>query len=104
MAVAAAAVYLLYSTGNRRMTEELQLHSLRARKARLAGLFTKNFVRIYGLLTFLLIAAGAYCLTLGDLPRAGYWALAAACALAVVLLWPLLPLLCIFFIVRGIVG
>lgn len=69
------------------MTEELQLHSLRARKARLAGLFTKNFVRIYGLLTFLLIAAGAYCLTLGDLPRAGYWALAAACALAVVLLW-----------------
>ena len=70
------------------MTEELDLGSLRARKARLAHFFGPASVKLYTLLAILLLLAGAYCLSpIGDLPRAGYFALAAGVGVVMALLW-----------------
>ena len=69
------------------MTTELDLRSSRARKARLAKQFGPTAAKIYGLLAVLLILGGAYCLTVGHAERPGYFVLAIAAALTVVLLW-----------------
>lgn len=70
------------------MTEELDLGSIRARKARLARLFGPAGASLCTLLTILLFLAGVYCLSpFGELPRPGYFALAAATGMTIVLLW-----------------
>lgn len=69
------------------MTNEVNFKSIRARKARLALHFNAGTVFLGKVFVVLLLAAGAYCLTIGEIPRAGYIALAAATGLAILLLW-----------------
>lgn len=63
------------------------LKSVRARKAKLAHWFRHGVASMLGLLGGLLLAGGVYCLTLGDQPRLGYFALAFAATLIVAVLW-----------------
>lgn len=63
------------------------LKSIRARKAKLAHWFRHGVAAALGLLGGLLLAGGVYCLTIGDQPRLGYFALAFAAALIVAVLW-----------------
>jgi ATP-dependent Clp protease ATP-binding subunit ClpA len=63
------------------------LKSLRARKARLAGVFRRYLANILWFLSAVLVGAGVYCSTLGDLPQVGYFALSLAAAMVVMLLW-----------------
>lgn len=63
------------------------LKSIRARKAKLAHWFRHGVASMLGLLGGLLLAGGVYCLTLGDQPRLGYFALAFAATLIVAVLW-----------------
>jgi ATP-dependent Clp protease ATP-binding subunit ClpC len=63
------------------------LKSIRARKAKLEHWFRHGVASMLGLLGGLLLAGGAYCITLGDQPRLGYFALAFAAALIVTVLW-----------------
>jgi ATP-dependent Clp protease ATP-binding subunit ClpA len=69
------------------MTNELNLKSLRTRKARLAHRFSPALTFGGKLALLLLLVAGAYCLTIGELSQAGYFALAVATGLAILLLW-----------------
>lgn len=69
------------------MNQEPNLKSLRARKAKLVHVFRHGLALALGLLGGLLAAASAYCLTLGEQPRLGYFALAFGTACMVALLW-----------------
>jgi ATP-dependent Clp protease ATP-binding subunit ClpA len=69
------------------MSNELNLKSLRTRKARLARMFSAGTVALGNLTVLVLLTAGAYGVSIGDMPRLGYFALAAATGLSVLLLW-----------------
>ncbi|MEK7153398.1 MAG: hypothetical protein AAB834_05600, partial [Patescibacteria group bacterium] len=69
------------------MKEEINLKSLRARKARLSRSIGKGGQSILYISLAALLAVGIYCLTLEDLVRIGYFALAGATLSAVLVLW-----------------
>lgn len=69
------------------MREEVLLATIRTRKARLSRYFNPAMQRLCGAFAFALFAAGAYCLTLGEMPQPGYAALSVGCALATLSLW-----------------
>lgn len=69
------------------MTETVNLKSIRSRKARVSLHIGDIGNGLLGVSAVLLILAGLYCLTLGDLPRIGYVALSLAGACAMVALW-----------------
>lgn len=69
------------------MTSQPNFKSLRARKARLAHHFGPAMTLLAKMVLVTLVAAGIYCLSIGELPRPGYFLLAASVSLAMFLLW-----------------
>lgn len=69
------------------MRQEVNLKSMRARKARLSGGLGHGLQKSLGFSTFILVLAGLYCLSLGDLEQLGYLLLAVSDALLMLLLW-----------------
>lgn len=69
------------------MTELLNLHSSRAKKARLSKFFNKGIVLLLQVLVLGLLGSAAYFFTVGEISRVGYGSLAGALLGIIVLLW-----------------
>lgn len=69
------------------MIEIINIKSIRSRKARISVHIGDTGNGILKVTAFLLILAGLYCLTLGELARLGYIALSIASACAMISLW-----------------
>ncbi|HEU4913923.1 MAG TPA: ATP-dependent Clp protease ATP-binding subunit [Candidatus Saccharimonadales bacterium] len=69
------------------MNQEVDLKSLRARKARLGHRISPQGANVLGIIAVLLIGGAVYCFAFGDIARIGYICAAVASALSMFLLW-----------------
>lgn len=69
------------------MIDEVNLQSLRARKARMAHSLNDQALNLLSGFIVVLLLGATYCFTLGDLGRVGYAATAVASLLAMLVLW-----------------
>lgn len=69
------------------LAPEVDLTTVRARKARLAHIFSEGIQGILASIATILLGGGIYFITLGDRPQIGYFALSAASLLFMIFMW-----------------